>query len=59
VAAGPLSGLGIERFGITCVPWLLAAVSAVCVLLAWRLAATTRSRPSSNTDTDVRSLVVH
>lgn len=46
VAAGPVSGLGIERFGIGCVPWLLAAVSTVCALLALRLAAATRrARP--------------
>jgi fucose permease len=38
VAAGPLSGLGIERFGSGSVPWLLAAVSIVCVLLSLRLA---------------------
>ena len=42
VAAGPLSGLGIERFGIGCVPWLLTAVSTVCVLLSVRLAVLTR-----------------
>lgn len=46
VAAGPLSGLGIERFGSGCVPWLLAAVSAVCVLLSLRLAVWTRREQS-------------
>lgn len=46
VAAGPLSGLGIERFGSGSVPWLLAAVSIVCVLLSLRLAFRShRERP--------------
>lgn len=46
VAAGPLSGLGIERFGTGCVPWLMAFVSGLCVLLAVRLAASPqRGRP--------------
>lgn len=42
VAAGPATGLGIERFGTGCVPWVLAAVSAVCVLLALQLTRATR-----------------
>lgn len=42
VAAGPLTGLGIERFGDDCVPWLLAAASAACVVLSLRLALATR-----------------
>lgn len=44
VAAGPVTGLGIERFGSGSVPWLLAAVSAVCVLLSLRLAFWTHRR---------------
>ncbi|WP_051451867.1 MFS transporter [Actinospica robiniae] len=41
-AAGPATGLGIERFGTGCVPWLLAIVSALCVPLALGLARATR-----------------
>jgi fucose permease len=37
VAAGPVSGLGIERFGVGCVPWLLAAYCAACVVLSLAL----------------------
>ena len=48
-AAGPATGLGIERFGTGCVPWLLAIVSALCVPLALTLARTTRgsSQPTA------------
>jgi fucose permease len=48
-AAGPATGLGIERFGTGCVPWLLALVSALCVPLALALARTTRgsSQPTA------------
>ncbi|MBR7836434.1 MFS transporter [Actinospica durhamensis] len=41
--AGPLTGLGIERFGIGCVPWLMTAVSAVCLALVLHLARATRA----------------
>jgi hypothetical protein len=37
VAAGPLFGLGIERFGIGCVPWLMVAVCVGCALLSLTL----------------------
>lgn len=57
MAAGPVSGLGIEWFGYVSVPWLLAGVSAVCVLLSWQLAGSTRRKPSE-ADTGVRPLTV-
>lgn len=50
VAAGPATGLGIEWFGTGCVPWLLAAVSALCVLLALKLARATRGSTPSMTE---------
>ena len=45
VAAGPLLGLSLERFGYGSVPWALTAASAVCLGLAmWlRVAAPGRS----------------
>lgn len=46
-AAGPATGLGIERFGTGCVPWLLAVVSAFCVLFALHLARATRGSARS------------
>ncbi len=51
--AGPLTGLGIERFGIGCVPWLMTAVSAVCLLLVLHLARATRTTHAVHAADDV------
>lgn len=47
VVAGPLTGLGIEHLGIGSVPWLMAAVCALCLVLALHLARTTRAAPTA------------
>lgn len=43
VAAGPLLGLAIERFGGSSVPWALAAISGVCLGLTVWLRQTART----------------
>jgi fucose permease len=45
VAAGPLLGAGIERFGGGSVPWALAAVSGICLSLAAWLGLGRAARP--------------
>ena len=44
VAAGPLLGLSLERFGYGSVPWALTAASAVCLGLAMWLGVTAPAR---------------
>lgn len=55
VAAGPLAGLGIEHFGDNCVPWLLAAFSASCVVLSLRLALSTHRISQAGAVTSLQS----